>query len=611
MSMSIRRVAHAALWMAASFVLATACATPARADGEPGTPKYAATVKFRSVSLRALEFLWKSQPVNATSLGVHRYDDQLSTWATASRTAQLAQIRSLSAEVKAISPKNLGPNDQVDRELILANLEDRRLDLADVKQWSWDPLLYTEECVNGLYYLTIRQGSPATKRAAAMIKRLQLIPRVLGEMQANVAAPSALLAQSAAEQLDAGVGFVQAVTGADSPLLSTIKKPSRDQAAAAAITAMRQAAAALRAQAAQGTAYRGVGRATYEAKMASVHFLPFDSDSLIRLGERVLRESSAELDVLSRVQATESQWVPSAAPKPSAPAPASFNRSNILVGYRSEIADVRRFIEDKGLVSVPADIGDLVPVEVPPFMRPITPGIAMEPAAPFETPFPGDRTMDPYLRALVTRGTFYVRPIPDSLTEAQRQSYYTGMLQHAFRGGVVHEGFPGHHLQTSISNRVIDPVRRAQSCSSFAEGWAVYCEELMQRNKLNDDVLAARIGMLRGLRFRACRVVVDAKLQRGEFTTAQAIDYLHENAGSDSAFASGEVARYCHQPLQAIAYVVGKELIVDTREKYRAAHEGDFSLRRFHDALLATGTIPVPLAARLVLGDVPAVKASR
>ncbi len=598
--------------LATAWAMLAMCVMPAaaRAEGEPGTPKYAATVKLRSVSLRALDALWQQAPVSATSLGVHRYDDRMASYAAPARSAQLAQLAALTSQVRAISPAVLAPNDRADRDLILANLEDRRLDLADVKQWSWDPLLYTEECVNGLYYLTLRQGTPVRKRATAAMKRLQQIPRLLAEMRTNVTAPPALLASSAAEQLDAGIGFLRALDEADAPLLASVKPAARAQAIDAACVAMREAATALRVHAARGGAYAAMGRATYEAKMRSVHFLPFDSDSLIRLGERVLRQTQTEYDALSAARASESQWLPAAPVGQDPPAPSSFNRSSILAAYRAEIADVRRFIEDKGLVTIPRDIGDLVPVEVPQFMRPITPGIAMEPAAPFEAPFPGDRTMDPYQRALVTRGTFYVRPIPDSLTDAERQAAYSRMLHHGFRGGVVHEGYPGHHLQTSLANRVIDPVRRAQTCSSFSEGWALYCEELMQRNRLSDDA-DARINMLRGLRFRACRVIVDAKLQRGDMSTDDAVRFLHDAAGSDSAFASGEVARYCHQPLQALSYLVGKEMIVDLRERYRARHASDFTLRGFHDALLAVGTIPVPLAAQLLLTDVPAVKSAR
>ena len=86
---------------------------------------------------------------------------------------------------------------------------------------------------------------------------------------------------------------------------------------------------------------------------------------------------------------------------------------------------------------------------------------------------------------------------------------------------------------------------------------------------------------------------------------------MRENASADSLGASGEVGRYCHEPLQAMSYLAGKEMIVALREEYRALHPTDFSLRRFHDALLAVGTIPVPLARQLLLHDVPALRTGR
>ncbi len=121
--------------------------------------------------------------------------------------------------------------------------------------------------------------------------------------------------------------------------------------------------------------------------------------------------------------------------------------------------------------------------------------------------------------------------------------------------------------------------------------------------QLNDrDAVAAFGAFAGGLRFRACRVIVDARLQRGEFDFGDAVRFLRENAASDSASAAGEVKRYCHTPTQAMAYLVGKEQLTALREEYRRAHTADFTLGRFHDALLAVGSIPPPLARKLVLG---------
>jgi hypothetical protein len=571
---------------------------PAYGIGEPGTLKYAETVKLRARSLRALEMLWRQRPVNATALGIHRYDDELATWTASARRTQLRDITQMEDALKSVNTTVLSLNDSIDHSLILSNLESQRLELEDIKQWGRDPAIYADECVNGIYYLLLRQGEPLAKRMEHAIQRLRQIPRVIAEMNANIKNPPRVLADEAAEEFDTGASFIEEALPPASGVLSHGNRRELDTALHVASGAMRGAAIALRERLDSDTGKIGMGQKLYEKKLRTDNFLPFDSDSLVRLGERILEETQNEIAVLSWIRDTDTLWtVP---PQPDPPAPSSFGHSAILAYYRAEIDSVRRFVIEHDLVTVPRGIGELVPVETPTFMRAVLPGIAMEPAAPFEQPQPGDRKVDAERRRILARGTFYVRPIPQPLSPADRQRYYAGMLHRSFQGSVVHEGFPGHHLQLSIANRIIDPVRRAQSNTAFMEGWALYCEELMQRNHLYADPWS-RIRMLGGLRFRACRVIVDAKLQRNEFNFDQAVDFLRRNANTDSATAVGEVKRYCHTPTQATAYLVGKEQIVSLREEYRRVYPDTFTLKRFHDALLAVGSIPPSLARRIVL----------
>src|SRR5437016_1079081 len=92
------------------LLLAAVVAPRARADGEPGTRKYVATVRFRGQSVHALELLWQQDPVRATAFGMHRYDDRLASWSPAARAARLASLARVSAQLRVTDLAAMNPN---------------------------------------------------------------------------------------------------------------------------------------------------------------------------------------------------------------------------------------------------------------------------------------------------------------------------------------------------------------------------------------------------------------------------------------------------------------------------------------------------------------------
>ncbi len=234
---------------------------------------------------------------------------------------------------------------------------------------------------------------------------------------------------------------------------------------------------------------------------------------------------------------------------------------------------------------MPEDIAPVTVIETPPFLRAMISGIAYQPAGPFDS---------------VQQAYFYVRPIPDRLDRGQVEARYRYVYRRGFRGSGVHEAYPGHHLQLQIAGRHHDPVRKWQMNPMMIEGWALYCEEAMYDQGLyGRDSPARRLAILGGIRFRAARVVADVKLHTGQFTYDQCVDWMCEaldaDSESDREFIRKEVRRYTFSPTYQMSYLMGKREIMALR---RAAEQRDgdrFSLKAFHDALLAEGSIPPTL----------------
>jgi uncharacterized protein (DUF885 family) len=165
----------------------------------------------------------------------------------------------------------------------------------------------------------------------------------------------------------------------------------------------------------------------------------------------------------------------------------------------------------------------------------------------------------------------------------------------------LHEAYPGHHLQHVLANRVKGhKLRHLFPSSSFAEGWALYCEEMMYAQGFYADD-RARLLQLKDLIWRACRVIIDVGLQTGRMGFNEATDFLVRKAHIERSNAVAEVRRYCASPTQPMSYVAGMVQILELLEDYRADKGGSFDLREFHDEVLSHGTIPIELV-RMEMG---------
>jgi uncharacterized protein (DUF885 family) len=172
----------------------------------------------------------------------------------------------------------------------------------------------------------------------------------------------------------------------------------------------------------------------------------------------------------------------------------------------------------------------------------------------------------------------------------------------------VHEAYPGHHLQLVSANRAPTLARRIAGLPDggniLVEGWAFYCEELMDAQGFLDDP-AVRLMRLNDQIWRACRVVIDVELHSGRMGLEQAVDYLVGEARMNRREAELECRRYAEDPGQAMSYLLGKREVLRLADSWRAARQG--SLRAFHDELLAWGSVPPAVIAwGMGLGPRPA-----
>ncbi|MEW6476537.1 MAG: DUF885 domain-containing protein [Actinomycetota bacterium] len=165
-----------------------------------------------------------------------------------------------------------------------------------------------------------------------------------------------------------------------------------------------------------------------------------------------------------------------------------------------------------------------------------------------------------------------------------------------------HEAIPGHHLQLAIATE-LEGVPAFQRLShgntAYVEGWGLYAERLAEEMGLYADDLE-RIGMLAADSWRSCRLVVDTGLHALGWGRQQAIDFMAANAPVSQGEIEVEVDRYIGMPGQALAYKIGQREIFRLRESARARLGDRFDIRAFHDVVLGSSSVSLPVLRRLV-----------
>ena len=219
----------------------------------------------------------------------------------------------------------------------------------------------------------------------------------------------------------------------------------------------------------------------------------------------------------------------------------------------------------------------------------------------------------PHLFAELPRAPYGVRAMPD-FRGPDSAEYYDGPALDGTSPGwfnanalgwrtrptwrmptlTAHEAVPGHHLQIARATelKALPPFRRASGYVAYQEGWGVYAETLGRGIGLYDNPYDL-FGHLQWRALRAGRLVVDTGMHSMGWSRQRAIDYMVTQTGMDRGFVTSEVDRYVSWPGQALGYMVGALKIEELRDKAKGKLGAKFDIRRFHNAVIDQGALPL------------------
>ena len=514
-------------------------------------------------------------PVFASDQGDHRFDDRMVDYSASAVAKRRAHVAELLAKVNTMEIAAWPKDEKIDWILFRSQLEWADFGGRVLQSEETNPQTYTDTASNAIFSLLKKEYDAPQKRAMAAAARFRAMPELYEQGKKNLTRPVRLYAQLAIESARAIDPLFKESLDPLAKSLSPQQRKELDAARDQALQSTHAFAGWLEKRLPQMQEWKAIGTEEYNFMLHHLLLLPMGAAEVAHLGEVELARYRALEAMLPDPSLAE--------PDPKRAKSIPPDQQAFLAAFQSHEQEMLAFLREKKLITIPPYIGPFLIRQLPEAFKPTSPGGFMNPPGLFDKDNSG----------------FYFIPTYDP---SSRNFYIRASIEEP-RPILGHEGIPGHFLQISISNHVPDEIRREQNDTVFAEGWALYTEEMLLREGLYAQNSAADGLILRLSRYRAARIGVDVNLHTGKWTFEQGVRYFMDGGGLDREAAEGEAAGSASSPTQKISYITGKWQIMRLLGRYRDQKGASFRLGQFHDDLLAHGTLPLSVIEWILLDD--------
>ncbi len=587
------------LSLAADVGCFCAAADTNRSSAAPG----GATIdqQFEQLSARFIDEYPALSPVGATSLGDHRFDDQLDEVSDAARERQRAFYRQLQSELERIPQARLGRENQVDYQLLAAHIRAELWGLDTLQEWAWNPLSYTQLAGGAVYGLMARDFAPLERRLMHVAARLEKFPRLFEQVRTTLDKRRVppVHAETAIKQ---NRGVLATLEEMVRPHISRLSEANRLRLTKAMETATHEVERQQNwlerelLSAAQGECR--LGPALYDAKLTFTLASRLSRQEIRERAEFELRRVRKEMYALACgvLRGRNPQASFPAAPEPDVQQRVIVDalnlacsevppRDGVVPAARRSLELTTRFVREHDLATIPDDPLDII--EMPEFQR----GVA---AAYCDSPGPLE----------VGQKTFYaVAPLPADWTETQCASFLREYNLRSIHNLTVHEAMPGHFLQIAHANRNPRPLRAVLSSGVFVEGWACYTEQMLSEEKFLDGDPLMRLITLKWYLRTIANAILDQAVHVDGIRREEAMRLMVHDTFQEEREAAGKWTRAQLTSAQLATYFVGFQEHRDLREAAKTAWGEGFRLKRYHDGVISFGSPPLRFVRALLLNE--------
>ena len=547
---------------------------------------------FQKIAHDYIEQYLRANPEDATELGDHRFDGQLTDYSPEARAKDLSTQKEFRDKLNAVDGSQLTGANNIDFRILKENIDYEIFRAEELKEPEWNPLVYMQSLANSLYLLVARDFAPAEKRVPNLRQRIEKIPGVIAQAKANLQHPPRVHTETAIEQTQGAINLVRQGLA---PLLDQAPQTKKDLA-----PLQEKTAAAL-------DDYR---------KWLQNDLLP-RSDGNFRLGAEKYRKKlrfalASDLsmeEIMKRAQADLQQtqtaiyetavplykkYFPNADEKTLADkhkltasvldklAEQHPNDATVVDYAKTVVTEATDFVRQHDVVTVPNAPLDVI--AMPEFKR----GVAI---AYCDSPGPLDKNGKTF---------FAVAPTPKDWSKERKESFFREYNNYMIRDLIVHEAMPGHYLQLAHANEFHAPtlVRAIFRSGTFIEGWAVYCEQVMaEQGYGGPEVKMQQLKM----RLRAiANAILDQSIHAGNMTEQQAMDLMTKEAFQQEGEAVAKWKRARLTSAQLSTYFVGATEHLDLRAADQKKLGKDFDLKKYNDQVNSYGSPPVKYVRELM-----------
>lgn len=579
---------------------AEAPATPtAAAPATTAADTAEADAKFTDLSKRALDGWLQLSPISATQIGEHKYDGEIDDLSAAGRQKGLEFSKKMLAELDAMDVTRLSRENQVDAAILRNQLQYDIWGSETLQGWAWDPQVYSGLAGSAVYGLMAREFAPLPQRIGSAITRMEKLPTLLAQARENLdpARVPKVHAETAAKQ---NSGILSIVDTFITPNLKDL--PDAERARAEKATAALKAAVTEHQEWLDKTLVPNakgdfrVGQTLYDQKL---QFALVSSLSRTEIKQRAEDEIKRVREEMYAVARTVLKDMPNAPEMPDTPTAEQQQkaieaalelayadkpaRDKVVEAAEGALASATDFVRAKDLVTVPDSPVKII--TMPEFQR----GVAVAYA---DSPGPLDKGLD----------TFYaVSPIPEEWDDKQVDSFlreYNNRMIHLLS---IHEGTPGHYLEGWHSAKFPSTLRAVLRSGPFAEGWAVYTEDVMADAGYMDNDPLFRLVQQKFYLRAVANALLDQGVHVDNWTKEQAMDLMVRQTFQQEREAEGKWIRTQLTSAQLPTYFVGAQEHFDTRKAMEAKLGDKFNAKAYHDQMLSYGAPPVRFARQLMM----------
>jgi len=542
--------------------------------------------RFQKLAKDYIEGLLQVSPEFATSLGDHRFDDKLSDYSDEAEAKELKRAKDFRQQLEAFSDltKLTGPN-RVDVRLLKDNIDNEIFGIEELKERTWNPLVYNDSLANSLYLLVARDFATPEKRAASIKARMEKIPTVIAQAKANLKNPPQVYTETAIDQTTGAISLIK------EGLNETLDKAPKAKADLAplqekTIAALEEYKTWLKNDLLpRSTGDFRIGADKFRKKLRFALASDMSMEDLMKAARTDLEQTQKaiyetalplykkqnpnadEATLSDRKKVTAAVLDKLAEQRPD---------DKTIVDYsKTVLKEATDFVKAKNLIKVPTTPVDII--VMPEFKRGQSIAYCDSPGA------------------LEKNGkTFFaVAPTPDDWNQQRKDSFFREYNNFMVRNLTVHEAMPGHYLQLAHSNEFKAPtlVRAIFQSGTFIEGWAVYAEQLLAETGYGGpEVKMQQLKM----RLRViCNAIIDQSIHAANMSEQEALDLMMKEGFQQEGEAVAKWKRARLSSSQLSTYFVGVTEHLALREQAKARDGAKFDIRKYNDTVLSFGSPPV------------------